>query len=545
MEVENMMKKYIHLAMLVLGLNVGCISYGMNKNNTLEVTLNDVLEIVLKNLCYTDALTVVRTLSGSGKIYKPDNTNPRGYKYILQPNIVDILRTVSEKTKKNSWDELVKKYNFLIRSNQEIELKLIEGLLLSDDILANSKNKKRIWSSAINNHALELIKKLLAGKCIDIDCSIIKDDYIYKTALMVAAEKGQLKTVTLLVEHGADVNYGENTTALMFAVHQRHLDVAKYLIENGADVNYRDCDNDESALTIAIQQGEPKTIKFLLENGADINAKDSDDETALMRAVQKGHLEIVKFLVENGADINAKDSGDGTALMLASQKGNLEIVKFLVENGADINAKDGDDETTLMLAVKKGHLEMVTFLVGNGADVNAKDKSGRTALVFAAEEGNSEIVEFLVKKGAFDVNAKDIALRIAAGGGHLEIIEFLMKNGANVNAKSSFLGSTALMCAAGGGHFEVAKFLVEKGANINDRNNNGATATMLTSSTPAGIKIKEFLRFYKLLIEDDEAFKLAGESIEGMEQSKPEAVVVKKSKIERDPSTDQNNNNNN
>jgi ankyrin repeat protein len=55
----------------------------------------------------------------------------------------------------------------------------------------------------------------------------------------------------------------------------------------------------------------------------------------------------------------------------------------------------------------------------------------------------------------------------AAFAGHTEVVKFLLEKGAEVNAKGTIGGTTALMVASQNGHAEVVKVLLEKGADVN------------------------------------------------------------------------------
>ena len=71
---------------------------------------------------------------------------------------------------------------------------------------------------------------------------IVLTSYVtHATPLTDAAERGNIKAVTELLNKGADVNvkvgrYG--WTALMYATHKGHTDTAKLLIDKGADIDY-------------------------------------------------------------------------------------------------------------------------------------------------------------------------------------------------------------------------------------------------------------------------------------------------------------------
>jgi ankyrin repeat protein len=68
----------------------------------------------------------------------------------------------------------------------------------------------------------------------------------------------------------------------------------------------------------------------------------------------------------------------------------------LLERGADVNARDHDGETALMMAASGGSPEIVQALLDKGADVNAKfTATGKTALTLAEERGHTLIMELL------------------------------------------------------------------------------------------------------------------------------------------------------
>ncbi len=73
-----------------------------------------------------------------------------------------------------------------------------------------------------------------------IECSQGKaEQKTNRTALVAASRAGHLKTVRLLVENGAEVNYkkGSNGSAISSAVLRSHYNIVLYLLEQGADCN--------------------------------------------------------------------------------------------------------------------------------------------------------------------------------------------------------------------------------------------------------------------------------------------------------------------
>jgi ankyrin repeat protein len=106
-------------------------------------------------------------------------------------------------------------------------------------------------------------------------------------------------------------------------------------------------------------------------------------------------------------------------------------------------------------------------------------------LINAAGHDDLPEVKRLLAKGA-DINAKVSLIGItaligASYKGQREVVEFLLAKGADVNAKT-YYGNTALMMASSNGHSEVVKLLLAKGADVNDKDEEGRTALDLARS---------------------------------------------------------------
>lgn len=153
--------------------------------------------------------------------------------------------------------------------------------------------------------------------------------------LLRASAKGDLETVTKLLNEGADTN--------------------------AADMHGR------TALIEAAWGGKEDVVELLINKGAEVNAADSSGYTALMRASEEGLLSIVKILVKKGADVNVRGKVRGTtALMLASENGHKEVISFLIEHGAKVNAIDQYEETALARAYRTNQTEAAQLLESKG-----------------------------------------------------------------------------------------------------------------------------------------------------------------------------------
>jgi len=85
----------------------------------------------------------------------------------------------------------------------------------------------------------DIIKILLEFAAdVDVTDDYVTDDFGF-TPLIIAAQKGHLETVKLLVENGAnlEIKNDQKLNALKMAVYKGNADIVEYLLENGAYEN--------------------------------------------------------------------------------------------------------------------------------------------------------------------------------------------------------------------------------------------------------------------------------------------------------------------
>ena len=145
--------------------------------------------------------------------------------------------------------------------------------------------------------------------------------------LLIAAKNGDINSVKVLIERGADVDARNwlGRTALHEAVLYKHIEIAKMLIENGADVD----------------------------------AKDKWERTALHAAAKEGTIEIAKILIEKGADVDAKDIDGWTAQEIAMKNGHYQIVE-LIKNAKKIVVENKDSEKEVRIA-KRSDIDILNM----------------------------------------------------------------------------------------------------------------------------------------------------------------------------------------
>jgi ankyrin repeat protein len=221
------------------------------------------------------------------------------------------------------------------------------------------------------------------------------------TALMSAAESGELLLVKILVLNGAnpDLSYVENTTPLIIAVLNGHFDVAHLLLEKGANPDLRD-DYQGSALLYAAALNNYEIADLLLFYGASDSIRDRDGNTALMTAVYFGNMETSDVLLQNGLDPDGPDKQQNTPLMIAAQRGDIPMSKLLIERGAGLEKLNKQNYTALAHAVFFRRDTLARILIDSGAHVNHQIQSGENLYDLARRQGNSKMARLLKEAGA-------------------------------------------------------------------------------------------------------------------------------------------------
>jgi ankyrin repeat protein len=330
-----------------------------------------------------------------------------------------------------------------------------------------------------------------------------------ETALMLAAEEGDLALVRVLLAKGADPNARryDGMTALMLAFARREkygwsggkstvvtaedavrLPIVDALIKAGARVNARDQQR-WTPLVWALKVSTPAVVRHLLDAGANVNAADRKGKTPLMillapvamRSMGPGvfysrpwsvEKELAELLLAHGAAINAQDHQGNTILHQFAHEAFLDVAQLnlILELGADINRRNRNGQTALMICGyayddwEQMKVKVIQRLLDRGANVFARDRFGNTALTYTAlgEIDYKQVAAMLHSKGLKEGLMDAVLLRDAP------TVRDRLAAGANPNVKMDN-EETALMFAADHGDVEIARTLLAYGADVKAR----------------------------------------------------------------------------
>ena len=320
-----------------------------------------------------------------------------------------------------------------------------------------------------------------------------RDEVLGSTPLILAAHRGFLEIVQLLLESGAAVDDREEasqTTALHWAAEGGHPEVIELLISAGADPNPRDEWYGLGPIGWAtiirwapqFHNDRDAAVKKLLELGAFMDP---------FSAIALDDSDALYTLAEQVEDRLGFARQGQTPLHFAAFRGNLKMVRQLLDMKADFNALTWWGVSPLALALEAGHDSVAEVLQAHGSefDLSAALFSGdlerAKEMPYDAEihgfllhactsEGMDDAVDVLLEMGADPsvqtpmLVAETITnltpLHIAALEGHVGIATELLGYGADPNVLADGTNQTPLHCAASSGQAEMIELLLGYGA---------------------------------------------------------------------------------
>ena len=335
---------------------------------------------------------------------------------------------------------------------------------------------------------------------------------LHVTPLMFAARaEGGQDAVRLLIKRNATVNLRTRRfcTALMMAAEAGQLGSVQLLLKANAamDVNALDT-RGYSALHLAVENDHREVAKVLIDNGADVNSARNNHWTCILSAAFLGSTTLLELLVKHSADVNAlfragradnaPFAGSFAPVHLAAYNGFDATLNELGRLGANVDQAMGNGWSPLMVAAAQGHTAAVASLIAMKANVDYQGPGDRvTALMAAAWHPQGTACMGLLLQARAKVYLQDScglnALMLSARLGHAQSVQQLLLQRADPKL-ARVGGSTALMDAAAAGSEEIVKMLISGGADVAATDDEGMSALMHATKGGHELAVQPLLR---------------------------------------------------
>ncbi|KAL2869470.1 ankyrin repeat domain-containing protein [Aspergillus lucknowensis] len=302
----------------------------------------------------------------------------------------------------------------------------------------------------------------------DVHSPVIRgyDPRIYNTRgtpLAWAARNGQLQTLLMLLEKGADPdgNVGVEKgvmNPLHYAVMRGHAEIVSALLNYGAWLNPH-CVV-PSALDDAVSH--PQIFKMLLSRRPALLSPSIGTRNLLgVKAIRQGQSEVVQMLIAKGVNfLHPSLHPRGGSLLKLLAESNEAVLTTLPRKKFKPRPGGPDEKDILLAGASHGNIPFLQFLISRGFNISHPQWQA-DLLLHAVTGRNRERVEptldFLLAQG-LDINARNAELRTAL----LELLdakhtaatprlaELLVKRGADPSL--SCVGLCPIVAAARGVH---------------------------------------------------------------------------------------------
>lgn len=286
-----------------------------------------------------------------------------------------------------------------------------------------------------------------------------------KTALHYAIVHGNVAVVKCLLDHGADVNAGDQSyedykSPLIVALEAQNDEIVEILLDFGAHIESQD-EKGWRPIHFAANRGRTALAHRLLNMGCASEPLTDEGATPLFIALSQNYVDVVDLLWTHtqGKTLQLSHSG-ATYGHLAAQRGSLDSIHRLLKLDKKIfEQADLDGNDSLLLAAAAGQSKVVDLLLSSGIDPNGPNTSCGTVLTRATQSGSIKTVKTLLSKGA-KVNEtglfKRTALIWAVSYGLPRMTQELLKAGANPFVKDAMVCSHQGFALSRPGHHDQA-----------------------------------------------------------------------------------------
>lgn len=259
-------------------------------------------------------------------------------------------------------------------------------------------------------------------------------------AIVWVSNRGDVRVLEMLIEHGADVNAKSKWWAGASGVlHGTNRAKAEFLMSKGARLD----------IHASVQLEMRDELEQLLDREPDlIDARGPDGQTPIHFARTPV---MAQLLIDRGADLDVRDLDHGGTAIQSMVVDRPEIAQLLIDQGAEVD---------IFAHCSLGNVDLVKSAIRDDPTLmRAKTCTPRFMPVEAPG----------AHRYAYTLGAKATPLHVAARCGQILMIDALIELGADVNVRGWHDESTPLHMACWFNQPEAVRSLIGHGAEVDAR----------------------------------------------------------------------------
>lgn len=269
-------------------------------------------------------------------------------------------------------------------------------------------------------------------------------DYTGRTLLHHAVENLHHEAAEYLItELKLDLNVKDKMriTPFMIAAQKGDIKMLRLLAQHGANPHATDFQN-QNALHYATENNKIRAIRYLITKlNFDPNAQDRWGYTPFILATKNGYIKAMRQLVKLGANPYITDFNRQTALFHAVKNRRHYLIPYLIFRfDFDPNHEDRHKQTPIFVAAEGDDISIFNLLIACGANPYHTDEYGRSALHHCAYQGSTDAAAYLISHLQLDPNQQDYRgntpLLMAICRERVNMVHTLLKLGANFHVKN-------------------------------------------------------------------------------------------------------------